>query len=71
MFASLCLLLAGDVEANPGPDKKVLLKELCDGKKAILSVLGKINDRLQKLEEVMDLCRNQANSIPKLIKTAI
>lgn len=68
-FASLCLLLSGDVETNPGPDIKVLVQGLCYGQKAIQANLSGLSDILEALEDIVQLCRDEAASLADLIDT--
>ncbi|KAH9375203.1 hypothetical protein HPB48_017135 [Haemaphysalis longicornis] len=68
-FASLCLLLSGDVETNPEPDIKVLVQGLCDGQKVIQANLSGLSDRLKALEDIVQLCRDQAASLAELKDT--
>lgn len=68
-FASLCLLLSGDVELNPGPDVKVMLKELCDGQKAIREELNDLGKRMGQVEKTLQIVKDQADALAKLTKT--
>lgn len=68
-FASLCLLLSGDVELYPGPDVKVILKELCNGQKTSREELNDLGKRMGQVEKTLQIVNDQADALAKLTKT--
>ncbi|KAH8021972.1 hypothetical protein HPB51_019616 [Rhipicephalus microplus] len=68
-FSSLCLLLSDDVELNPGPDVKVLLKELSEGQKSIKADLSALRERMTKMEDAIQKIKDQGKKIGQLTKT--
>ncbi|XP_070378419.1 uncharacterized protein [Dermacentor albipictus] len=68
-FASLCLLLSGDIETNPGPNTTTLLKELLDGQQAIKTDLAALSERIKEVEKTVRAVRDQAKVIAELTKT--
>ncbi|KAH9382744.1 hypothetical protein HPB48_023300 [Haemaphysalis longicornis] len=65
----ILFLEQGDVELNPGPDVKAILKELCDVQKVIGEDLNDLGKRMGQLEKALQIVKDQADALAKLTKT--